>query len=196
MTKCWDHNVYLACCIIKKFKSAGRQQCITGSVTPKVPHLCSPLITFGRGLLLHLNISQIFNVYGLMYSKSPRHDVHKHGEQSLGTFGVTHPDKRGGFGSSWFCTVISGCSPGCSLRTRDSLKNYNWKIKLALSGDIYYIRNFERPRRDKFLYRMGSREKINSFQEFPYTPQIINGHPLRFFIESRLIQPVLIPVPS
>ncbi len=32
----------------------------TGSVTPKVPHLCSPcLFTFGRGLLLHLNISQI-----------------------------------------------------------------------------------------------------------------------------------------
>ncbi len=41
-----------------------REACWTNSVTPKVPWLCSPcLFTFGRGLLLHLNISQIFIFY-------------------------------------------------------------------------------------------------------------------------------------
>ncbi len=72
----------------------------TESVTPKVPWLCSPcLFTFGRGLLLHLNISQFFFFFfqwpeiqmmqswlTFRYSKNAVHDVYKHGEQSHGTF--------------------------------------------------------------------------------------------------------------
>ncbi len=80
---------------------------LTESVTPKVPRLCSPcLFTFGRGLLLHLNISQIFYLVSMTWnsndakltqiqdSKSPVHDVYKHGEQSHGTFGVTDSVKE------------------------------------------------------------------------------------------------------
>ncbi len=55
----------------------------TGSVTPKVPHLCSPC-TLRRNWLTGPYLT-------FRYSKSPQHGVHKHGEQSLGTFGVTHP---------------------------------------------------------------------------------------------------------
>ena len=64
---------------------------LTESVTPKVPRLCSLcLFTFGRGLLLHLNISEMMQSWlKFRYSKSPVHDIYKHGEQSLGTFGVT-----------------------------------------------------------------------------------------------------------
>ncbi len=36
------------------------------------------------------------------YSKSPQHDVHNHGEQSHGTFGVTHPDYF------HFCKYVNG----------------------------------------------------------------------------------------
>ncbi len=56
----------------------------TGSVTTKFPHLCSPcLFTSGRGLMLHLNICQIF-------SKSPLHDIYKHG-------GLRSKDPKFGF---------------------------------------------------------------------------------------------------
>ncbi len=53
-------------------------------------------------LLVYLHLAEVFCYtwisvkfwFTFRYSKSPVHDVHKHGEQSHGTFGVTHPVQK------------------------------------------------------------------------------------------------------
>ena len=65
---------------------------MTGYITPKVPYLCPLcLITLGRDILPHLNISQLG--YTFRRGKSLLLHVDKHEEQRYATFGVTYLDK-------------------------------------------------------------------------------------------------------
>ena len=102
---------------------------ITGSVTPKVPHLCSPcLFTFGRGLLLHLNhpgLAEMQSWLTFRYSKSPLHDVHKDGEQSHGTFGVILPVR-----------AMVGKSSGFQIQIRSWKKSSNLNLNPNPDSDL------------------------------------------------------------